>query len=143
PGQDFEYSPNKEFLTVAAGSTSSFPQNVTSKNITTTTLRVDGPPAYQSWISTDTTSLDFKSAPSTLTWNIIVSVPAGTAEGTYFLGRVKVTGDGGQGSGTGLWVTVTSATQVLTVAADDASRVYGAANPAFTYTVSGLLPGDS
>jgi uncharacterized protein (TIGR03437 family) len=38
-------------------------------------------------------------------------------------------------------LTVTKA--ALTVKADDASRIYGAANPAFTYTITGFVNGDT
>ena len=40
-------------------------------------------------------------------------------------------------------VTILVNPAVLTVAAANASRVYGAANPAFTYTITGLVNGDS
>jgi hypothetical protein len=141
-GNAYTYVPAKKIvLTIPAGGSGQFDQTVTSPSAATASLFLAGNPNFQSWLSTNPTQLDFSKG-LTQTWTITVNVPAGTPGNTYFLGRVKVSGDGGLGSGTGVWVNVTAATNVLSVIVNDETRTYGAPD-AFTGTVAGVLPGDN
>jgi hypothetical protein len=66
---------------------------------------------------------------------------SGLAVGTYTV-TFSYTGDSNYSSATGT-VTLTVTAAPLTVTVNNVSRLYGAANPTFTSTVTGLAPGDN
>ncbi len=66
---------------------------------------------------------------------------SGLSVGTYTV-TFSYTGDSNYSSATGT-VTLTVTAAPLTVTVNNASRLYGAANPTFTSTVTGLAPGDN
>ena len=86
-------------------------------------------------VSGDTESAALKTAPT------LSTVAASAGAGTYAISVSGGTSDNYALSYTAGKLTVAKAP--LTVKADDKGRAYGADNPALTYTVSGLVNGDS
>jgi hypothetical protein len=89
-------------------------------------------------------------ASSGLAVSYSVTGPAALSGSTLTItgaGLVTVTasqaGNGTYAAATPVAQSFTVASALLTVAASNASRVYGAANPAFTYTITGYVNGDT
>ena len=78
-----------------------------------------------------------------------VSFASSGAPATANAGTYAIIASGAAGTGLGNYTitytpgTLTVAARALAITANNASRVYGAANPAFTASVSGLVNGDS
>jgi hypothetical protein len=139
---NLQYTPSDQSLTIAAGSSGSFSQDITAPRDLTATVQIAGGGSNAlpaSWVSTSPTSLIFTAA-GTKTWNVTVTVPAGTPAGTY-TGKVKadasVTGNPGvgPGSGTDLTVTVSSAA-ATTTNGSNATATYGDASVTLSATVT-------
>ncbi|MGD0090058.1 MAG: MBG domain-containing protein [Planctomycetota bacterium] len=80
---------------------------------------------------------------ATFTGCLAASTAAGSGVGTYSITQNTLAAAGNYAIGTfnGANLTVTAAP--LTLSADAKSKVYGAANPALTYTCTGLVNGDT
>jgi len=125
--------------TVTYGTSGSVTYNVTvntnGNGNLSTTLSVTGLPAgaSPSWSATMPVTISSSSANYTLTITTSASTPAANSSFT-----VKATGSNKTQTGT---LVVSPA--ALTVTAANASRTYGAANPAFTVSYSGFVNGDT
>jgi HYR domain/Galactose oxidase, central domain len=164
----FQYSPNSQSLTIADGSNSSFSQSITNpKNndaLTAAPVKTGtgGNPLPTSWVTTSVPSLSFAASGSDVTksWTVTVTVPSGTAAGTY-TGNIKATATAvppgtktpSDGQGTDLTIIVPAHPTTLAVTA--ASGTYGGTstnllatltsggNPVSGKTVSFTLNGNS
>ncbi len=71
-----------------------------------------------------------------------LTVPANQAAGSYTV-AVSYLGDGNYNPATPITVNLAIAEATLTIATNNATKVYGTANPAFTGTMTGALNGDN
>ena len=144
-GGSFTYSPSSASLTVAAGGSDSFAQSVTGPSGNGTfsaTVQVAGTGPNQipaGWISTSPSSLSFNTTSGTdiETWTVFVTVPSGTAAGTYtanIKANASVPGVG-VGPGTSLSVTVTAVQATVTTVASSLNPSTYGDNVTFTATV--------
>jgi hypothetical protein len=135
---NFTYTPSTYTQTIADGASNNFLQNVTDpkNNDALTASPVvtgsGGTPLPTSWVTTSVPSLSFPASSSdqTQSWTVTVTVPSGTAAGTY-TGNIKAhaTAGGahpqlpGDGQGTDLSITVPAHATTLSVSS--ASGTYG------------------
>jgi len=141
---NLDYLPGNFSASVAAGGSTSFIQTVTAPGTSefSASLKVTGGIA-SSWVSTNPTQLSFTAASRTKSWVVTITVPAGTAIGTY-TGQVKVDPPSGVGEGSGTSVSITVTAPPVNRppnAVDDAYSV--AEDNTLTVTAPGVLGNDT